>query len=108
RARWVIPASFASAAVVLGMWINMPWPSLCALGLLSAEIASTARHGRISRWAGLMIWCATLMVPANLFLVSSKDYILDPSFVLLAWLVAVALVITCNRFEDNRAKLPWR
>ncbi len=105
--RLVLPVALAGTAVVLAIWVNMPWPTVAALGLLTAETVSTARHGRVSPWGWALAWSATLLLPANLLLTPDRGYILDPWAVALAWLMASALFLAGVGLSETGARVRW-
>src|SRR5258706_5958018 len=93
-------------AVVLALWIKMPWPGVAALAGLAAEILSAARSKPASRRRLITAWLCTLIVMAGA-LVNSKCHI-DFYCAIMAWLIAAALFATSISFPDAETKKQWR
>ena len=106
--RLAIPVLTAATAVVLGIWIELPWPTVLALGLLTVEIASAIRRERVSSWGWALAWGSTLMLPASFLSAAGQRYLLDPWMVPLASLLAAALFIARTALSNTSDRARWR
>jgi lysophospholipase L1-like esterase len=96
----------SGCAVVLAIWMRVPWLGVAALAFLTAETASAARRRISSRWSLWVAWgCSALFGTA---LILAKNWVSVPQFALLGSLNTLALLLTANQFVDLLLKKRWR
>ena len=107
-AGFLLQTLLTGCAVILGIWIHLPWPALAGLGLLAVEIASVARARQVSRRGLAVVWGGTLLMLGGLLSAKDGARILDSYGVALAWLNAAAFLLTSRRTGEIPAKNGWK
>ncbi|MGO8676372.1 MAG: SGNH/GDSL hydrolase family protein [Limisphaerales bacterium] len=101
-------------AVVMGVWIGMPWPGNAALGVLgagvmAANLAASVRRGAAGKAGFLLASVCTLAIPTSLL--PARQHIAslsDTYYSVMAWLVAGAIFPMGFRFAPSPLRTGWK
>src|SRR5271157_1146190 len=119
RGPWAITAlgMIAACAVAESVKAGMPWCStaglaLMAAGAITAQVATTARWQRVSRWATVAGALPTCLIPVKAFAVlgvyPSEEAYFNAYFALTGWLAAVVIVPGSLQQAGHVLKVRWR
>ena len=110
---FVIQALATGCAIVMGNWVEMPWIGIVSSGLLgacsvAAGMVSGTRRAQVWKWGLAMAWGCTVIEPAGLVVGERKIACWDGYYAVVAWLMAVVILLTGRRMAENSWRSRWR
>jgi len=96
----------------MGHWIRWPWPLLAGFGLLWLALilggfAAGAKWARFEKMALRLLFTATLVIVGAVGIEQQPIYYWDFYNAAVAWMVALAILLTGNRHASIALKRRW-
>jgi lysophospholipase L1-like esterase len=103
----------SGCAIIMSIWVEMPWFGVVALGLLGTSLMATdtvtvTRRERVGKWVLAFAWVCSVASPVSLLLAKSRVYTLDVYYAVMTWLNASGVLLTSIRVANVALKTRWK
>lgn len=108
-----LQALLVFGAMLMGIWVKLPWPGLAGIGLLSvaivaAQVMPVWRRERIGRWSLIAGWIGALDIIGSVWFAKDAPFLLDSYYAMLAWLVATLIFLAAGRMRNGPSRAGWK
>ena len=109
----LLQALLICGAMLLGIWVKLPWPGLAGIGLLSvaiiaAQIVPVRRRAQVWKWNLVAGWIGALNIVGSVWLAQDAPFLLDSYYAMFAWLVAAIIFLAAGRMRNGSPGAGWK
>jgi lysophospholipase L1-like esterase len=102
-----VPFALMGVAVTMAIFVRMPWFALAALMGLYIAAATERLRGTNSKQGIAVGWACTLVAWGGFLLGDGWILTLDPYYIIIAWLIAAAVILSGQRHAFDSLKSYW-